>query len=71
MVYTKGKKPAVEETQEVFEAVRETALDQQADGLRKLGVSEAAIAKAKAECIKQSSDKPLIELARSMLGMRR
>jgi hypothetical protein len=70
MVYTKGKKPTADETQEMFEAIRETALDQQADGLRKLGVSEAAIVKAKAECIKQNNDKPLMALARIMLGLR-
>ena len=67
MVTTKGKKPTTEETKELFEAVRETALDQQADGLRRLGVSEAAIAKAKAECIKQNNDKPFMDLARSMM----
>ncbi len=71
MPYTKGKKPTKAETAEMFVAVRDVALEQTAAGVRRLGASESAIAKAKAECIAQNSDAPLIALAKSMLGIRR
>jgi len=48
-------------------SVRDMALDQMCDGLRALGMDEAKIMAARAECIKFNSDKPLLELARPAL----
>ena len=45
-------------------AIKNTALDQMCNGLRKMGVPEADIQKARKEADQQNSDRPLLELAK-------
>jgi len=68
MPNTRGKKPTADEAKELGEAVRDTALNQMADGLRSVGVSDDEIATARALCVEQNSDKPFVELFRKRVG---
>jgi hypothetical protein len=51
--------------EEVGSVVRDAALEQYADGLRKLGVNEDDIARAKAQAVKENSDAPMLALAKA------
>lgn len=66
MPKTKGEKPLnAEESQELFLDIRAIALADMGLTLKSLGVAEADIAKATAECIKTNTDEPFIELMKA------
>lgn len=68
MPWTEGDKPLdAAESQELFEAIREISLDQMAEGLKKLGISDQDIQKARAQCIAQNTDKPFVELFKTAI----
>lgn len=52
---------------EIAGSIRDIALNQQAETLEALGVSPAKIAKARAECVAQDSDKPFVELFKTVI----